>query len=216
MNKTTGIGSLPFTNLEKAIDFSLNLDLPFVPELTKMGDSLLKRDSSILLQMAERCIAKKLKNQIIGPATFQKLSGQNFYEYTKYFKKNLELNRDIKEKYQLEFFLQIDEPILLSSSEDKIFYRDLLLAIKDENIFPILHSCQKFESDFLFPHWEIPYLALDVQLNPQYVLHPQLFIEGYDPRLNTRGGNSEYVSFTCGFGLMSDWETEKIQKKFKP
>ncbi|OUR98893.1 hypothetical protein A9Q84_05630 [Halobacteriovorax marinus] len=36
---TTGIGSLPFTNIDQAIEFSMKFDIPFLPELPKLdGD----------------------------------------------------------------------------------------------------------------------------------------------------------------------------------
>lgn len=35
----TGIGSLPFEDIEEAIRFSLKFDIPFLPELTKLEDS---------------------------------------------------------------------------------------------------------------------------------------------------------------------------------
>jgi len=34
----TQIGSLPFTDVDAAVNYSLQHDIPFLPELTAMGD----------------------------------------------------------------------------------------------------------------------------------------------------------------------------------
>ncbi len=38
--KTTQIGSLPFDDIARALDYSLQYDIPFLPELTKLGDGM--------------------------------------------------------------------------------------------------------------------------------------------------------------------------------
>lgn len=215
MIKTTGIGSLPFYNLADAINFSLNCDMPFVPELTKLDENLLNRNNSLLLNMGKLCFKKKLKNQIIGPATFCYLTKKNFSDYYIYYKELINLHCDLKKKYQLELYLQIDEPILLSRDQQEISYLNLFELMKAEDIFPILHSCQKIDDDDSLPFWEKPYLAIDTHLNPNFARDSRLFIEGYNPITNQRLGKSEYVSYTCGFGLLSEELTIRIQSRYK-
>lgn len=215
MNKTTGIGSLPFTDLNLALEFSLSLDLPYVPELINLNEKMDQRDSNFLVQACERSRHQKLKNQILGPATFFQLTGKNEKDYFQYFKMNLKNHSDLKSIYDLKLFLQIDEPVLLPFEKARIIYLQLLQELKKENIQPIMHSCQKIPENFIFPNWENPYLAIDVQLNPKYIEHPLLLIEGYDPRINKRRSQSEYVSFTCGYGLLNEKELKEIQEKLK-
>lgn len=37
---TTQIGSLPFTDVDAAVSYSLQHDIPFLPELTALGDGM--------------------------------------------------------------------------------------------------------------------------------------------------------------------------------
>ncbi len=63
----TGIGSLPHTSIQEAIDFSLKFDIPFLPELTKLEDSKKVKNidellcfSSFIKQVGD---SKKFKTQ---------------------------------------------------------------------------------------------------------------------------------------------------------
>ncbi|MFH1065606.1 MAG: hypothetical protein V1734_03835 [Nanoarchaeota archaeon] len=38
----TQIGSLPYDSVEKAVAYSLKHDIPFLPELPKLGDSMIQ------------------------------------------------------------------------------------------------------------------------------------------------------------------------------
>lgn len=210
MNKTTGIGSLPFTDKDEAINFSLHHDLPFVPELTALDEQMHLRNSDILLEMCMHLSHKKLKNQILGPATFIKLTGKSLNNYHEYFRENIKFHCDLRSKFNIIFFLQIDEPILLTNTEYKNYYLALLKELTLSKIFPILHTCQKLPNDFEFPAFNHPYLAIDTQLNPTYALNDMLLVEGFDPRKNKRISQAEYVSFTCGHGLMTKDETKEI------
>lgn len=215
MNKTTGIGSLPFTDLNSALDFSLNLDLPYVPELINLNEKMDQRDSRFLEEACKRSQHQKLKNQILGPATFCRVTGKSEHDYFSYFEEHLKIHHELKRKYDLILFLQIDEPLLLPFEKASIVYLQLLQKIKQRNIQPIIHSCQKIPDTFVFPHWENPYLAIDVQLNPKYIDHSLLLIEGYDPRIGSRRSQSEYVSFTCGYGFLNEKDLREIQEKLK-
>ena len=91
----------------------------------------------------------------------------------------------------------------------------LLHEISNHGIKPLFHSCHKVPDDFSFPDWSEPYLLLDIDLNPNLASLPMLFVEGYDPRVSKPRSNTEWVSFTCGFGLMNREETYKIQELLK-
>lgn len=211
MHKTTAIGSLPFRHISEAIDFSLELDLPIVPELPLFNETMLVRNQELLIKMCEHASGKKLKNQIIGPGTFERFTKENSESYRLYLKKILKQHQELKSAYKIDFYLQIDEPVLMRSFE----YSTLLHEISNHGLKPLLHSCQKVPEDFSFPDWSVPYLALDIDLNPNLASLPMLFIEGYDPRVGKPRSNTEWVSFTCGFGLMKREETYKIQELLK-
>lgn len=73
---TTGIGSLPFEDISRAIDFSLKFDIPFLPELPKLdGDfisSFKENNNSCLEKFKERTESLPLvKYQIPSPELVQ-------------------------------------------------------------------------------------------------------------------------------------------------
>ena len=76
----TQIGSLPFTYVERAIAYSLEHDIPFLPELTALGDAMLhyirEPGSLSCLEAFKVHRFETVKVQCIGPATLL----QNGYE----------------------------------------------------------------------------------------------------------------------------------------
>lgn len=69
----TQIGSLPFTNVDAAVTYSLRHDIPFLPELTALGDGMLEyvKDPGRLACLAafKKQRFETVKVQCIGPAT---------------------------------------------------------------------------------------------------------------------------------------------------
>lgn len=69
----TQIGSLPFRKVGTAIAYSLKHDIPFLPELTTLGDAMLTyiKDPGRLSCLAEfrRHHFQTVKVQVVGPAT---------------------------------------------------------------------------------------------------------------------------------------------------
>jgi hypothetical protein len=69
----TQIGSLPFTDVERAVSYSLQHDIPFLPELTALGDAMLhyirEPGSLSCLEAFKRHIFDTVKVQCVGPAT---------------------------------------------------------------------------------------------------------------------------------------------------
>jgi hypothetical protein len=71
----TQIGSLPYDDVDKAIEFSLGHDIPFLPELPKLGDAMLeyikKPGRMSCLDAFKRKVDgfETVKVQCIGPAT---------------------------------------------------------------------------------------------------------------------------------------------------
>ena len=70
---TTQIGSLPLTDVDNAVAYSLRHDIPFLPELTAKGDAMMRyiKEPGKLscLDMFKRCEFDVVKVQSIGPAT---------------------------------------------------------------------------------------------------------------------------------------------------
>jgi len=75
----TQIGSLPYDDVKRAVDYSLRHDIPFLPELPLLGDSMLDyiQDPGKLscLEEFQKNKFKTVKIQCIGPATLV-LSGR--------------------------------------------------------------------------------------------------------------------------------------------
>lgn len=69
----TQIGSLPFTDVDIAVAYSLQHDIPFLPELTALGDGMLEyvKDPGRLSCLAafKKQRFETVKVQCIGPAT---------------------------------------------------------------------------------------------------------------------------------------------------
>lgn len=70
---TTQIGSLPFTDVDAAVSYSLQHDIPFLPELTALGDGMteyIKNPGKLsCLEAFKEHAFKTVKVQCIGPAT---------------------------------------------------------------------------------------------------------------------------------------------------
>lgn len=69
----TQIGSLPFTDVDAAVEYSLQHDIPFLPELTALRDGMteyIKNPGQLsCLEAFKKQSFKTVKVQCIGPAT---------------------------------------------------------------------------------------------------------------------------------------------------
>ena len=71
----TQIGSLPYDNVEQAVEFSLKHDIPFLPELPKLGDAMLDYIKNPGRMSCLDTFKRKtdgfdtVKVQCVGPAT---------------------------------------------------------------------------------------------------------------------------------------------------
>jgi hypothetical protein len=71
----TQIGSLPYDEVERAVEYSLRHDIPFLPELPKLGDAMLEYieepgNLSCLETFKEKVQGyETVKIQCVGPAT---------------------------------------------------------------------------------------------------------------------------------------------------
>jgi len=73
----TQIGSLPFTDVDRAVAYSLEHEIPFLPELTALGDAMMRYiecpGALSCLEVFRKHRFETVKVQCIGPATL--LSG---------------------------------------------------------------------------------------------------------------------------------------------
>jgi len=70
---TTQIGSLPFSDADRAVEYSLEHEIPFLPELTSRGDAMMRYietpGSLSCLRAFKRNRFDTVKVQCVGPAT---------------------------------------------------------------------------------------------------------------------------------------------------
>lgn len=153
----TQIGSLPFTSVDEALDYSFTHSIPFVPDLPALCEKefMLSQAQNSRLKAYEqlstreflnRVNGKKMvvKNQLPGPMVikrFLKLSDELSY---KIFLNLLENRIFLFSKPSLHTWIFIDEPSLgLESFYDikKLF--KALEPYKKENISLAIHYCGK-------------------------------------------------------------------------
>ena len=82
----TQIGSLPYDSVEKAVEYSLRHDIPFLPELPLLGDSMIK--------------------YINTPGKLSCLS-----EFKKHYSPTADRKSDKKKEYQLNNRARVDSKI---------------------------------------------------------------------------------------------------------
>lgn len=145
----TQIGSLPYTDVGEAVAFSLQHDIPFLPELPKLGDAMLNyiRHPGNLSCLAEfkRHKYAIAKIQCVGPATLM-LSGysrdeavQRAYEHISAILEGLDAARVI---------LFLDEPALGQSGVD---FAELWEALfSGFNVLRGVHTCGNMDWDKMF------------------------------------------------------------------
>lgn len=147
----TQIGSLPYDDVEQAVEYSLRHDIPFLPELPKLGDAMLEYAKepgklSCLRRFQERVAGLDLvKIQCIGPATLI-LSGYSEDEAISRTYQHISTILDGLRVHQVILFL--DEPALGQVGFD---YRRLWSALFESfPVTPGVHVCGNMNWDDLF------------------------------------------------------------------
>lgn len=134
----TGIGSVPFYDVDEAFNFSFKHDIPFFPQIPNIHANMCDqvKDSNFthldeFVSEAKRRNIKLIKIQIAGPCTCN-LPLQNL-------KKCIE---EIQNKTQgIDILFCLDEPILTNHYFD--FYKELVSSKAFKMV--ALHSCKKLE-----------------------------------------------------------------------
>ena len=147
----TQIGSLPYENVDQAVDYSLQHDIPFLPELPKRGDAMLEYIKNPGRMSCLETFKRKVKGreivkvQCIGPATLI-LSGYNeddavtrVCEHVTAILEGLEAGRII---------LFLDEPALGHAGFD--FQSQWAPIFESFEVVSGIHICGNMNWDIMF------------------------------------------------------------------
>ena len=145
----TQIGSLPFSDVATAIGYSLRHDIPFLPELTALGDAMLEYIENpghlSCLETFKRHKFETVKVQCIGPATVI----QSGYEEDDAISRIYQhIERILDGLRAEEIILFLDEPALGYVGFDYERLWEPLFAS-----FPVIrgvHICGNMQWDYLF------------------------------------------------------------------
>lgn len=147
----TQIGSLPYDDVDSAVEYSLRHDIPFLPELPKLGDAMLdyieKPGSLSCLETFKKRVEGRetAKVQCVGPATLI-LSGYDQDEAVSRACQHIEAVIDGLNADHIILFL--DEPALGQAGFD---YKQLWAPLFESfDVTPGVHVCGNMNWDELF------------------------------------------------------------------
>lgn len=149
----TQIGSLPYLDIEEAVEYSLKHDIPFLPELPKKDDAMLNYIKhpgrlSCLDEFKKQLKEHKFKTvkiQCVGPATLM-LSGYKADEAIELAYNHISAIMDGLEAEEIILFL--DEPALGQSG---VNYKELWRVLfSNFNVISGVHTCGNMDWDILF------------------------------------------------------------------
>lgn len=146
---TTQIGSLPFRDVDQAIAYSLQHDIPFLPELTALGDAMLSyiQDPGHLscLEKFKTYEFETVKVQCIGPAT---LISSGYEENDALLRIYTHIESILQGLRAHEIILFLDEPSLGYVGFD---YERLWAPIFESfSVIRGVHVCGNMQWDKLF------------------------------------------------------------------
>ena len=147
----TQIGSLPYDDVDKAVEYSLKHDIPFLPELPKLGDAMMeyieKPGNLSCLEIFKKKVQGHVtvKIQCVGPATLI-LSG---YDQDEAITRACQhIDAVINGLNTEEVILFLDEPALGQVGFD---YQQLWSALfQSFDVTPGVHVCGNMNWDDLF------------------------------------------------------------------
>ena len=145
----TQIGSLPLTDVQEAVDYSLKHDIPFLPELPKKGDAMLtyiKNPGRLsCLEEFKKHKFDAVKIQCVGPATLV-LSGYSQDEAVNRAYEHI--SRILDGLKADEIILFLDEPALGHTGID---FKELWQIIfSNFEVIRGVHTCGNMDWDELF------------------------------------------------------------------
>ncbi|UCB57761.1 MAG: hypothetical protein JSV30_04055 [Candidatus Omnitrophota bacterium] len=145
----TQIGSLPYEDVDEAVEYSLKHDIPFLPELPRKGDAMLnyiKHPGRLsCLEEFKKHQFDTVKIQCVGPATLM-LSGYKEDEAVRRICEHITAIIDGLNAKETILFL--DEPALGQSGVD---FKELWQALfSNFKVAPGVHTCGNMDWDKLF------------------------------------------------------------------
>ena len=158
--RITQIGSLPLRDPRDAVEYSLQHDIPFLPELPALGDAMLsyiKHPGKLsCLSEFKKHAFEVVKVQTIGPATLI-LSGYDPDEALLRIYRHVEaILEGLRAK---EAILFLDEPALGQAGFE---FEELWRAIfSDFPVVPGVHVCGNMQWDLLFKSDAIEIISFD-------------------------------------------------------
>ncbi len=157
----TQIGSLPYDDVDKAVEYSLRHDIPFLPELPRLGDAMMeyieKPGNLSCLKKFKAAVAgyETVKVQCVGPATLI-LGGYDQDQAISLACRHIDAVLDGLEADSVILFL--DEPALGQAGFD---YRQLWSALfQSFDVTPGVHTCGNMNWDDMFAS-EIEIISFD-------------------------------------------------------
>ena len=157
----TQVGSLPYDDVDKAVEYSLRHDIPFLPELPKLGDAMLeyieKPGNLSCLETFKKMVQgyETVKIQCVGPATLI-LSGYDQDEAISRACQHIDAVTNGLNAGEVILFL--DEPALGQVGFD---YQQLWSALFESfDVTPGIHVCGNMNWDELFRS-EIDIISFD-------------------------------------------------------
>lgn len=225
---TTGIGSLPFTDIAQALDYSFQHDLPFLPQLPQLNEEemmvIQALDDSFatyacfepFLEMAITKNTKKVKLQLAGPITCSLVTERPIDGIvTQLLAKVEDMIRPFWD-HDIEVIFFIDEPMLFVSAASPLreTIKKFINDLKSKDLLVGLHCCSN-------PEWEpllnlgFDYLSFDGHVSYSDLVESGK-LEGYkksggkviiglDPRqkIGFDFKLADYISYSCGMGTLS-------------
>lgn len=201
----TQIGSLPYDNVEKAVEFSLRHDIPFLPELPKLGDAMMDYIKNPGRMSCLETFKKKVKGrpavkvQCVGPATLI-LAGYSEDEAISRTCQHIEAVLDGLDAGTIILFL--DEPALGQAGFD--YHRLWAPLFESFNVTPGVHVCGNMNWDDLF-NSQVQIISFDasqydVTIYPAY-RNGKRIAWGIQDRRNVRDfQKGDLLTLPCGMG----------------
>lgn len=156
----TQVGSLPYKNAGKALEYSLKHDIPFLPELTAVGDSMFdyaKNPGNLAcLEKFKEKSYSTAKVQCVGPIALM-MSGFDESEAQYAIMTHITGMLDGLEADETILFL--DEPTLGQTGMDYSRQWDLIFGNFD--VIKGVHTCGNMQWDRLFKHSDIDIISFD-------------------------------------------------------
>lgn len=217
----TQIGSLPFDNIEQALDYSFQHSIPFVPDLPALNSH------EFMLEQAKQSLDKPyqqlslesfmnrakdfqgiIKNQLPGPICMSHFLDWEFDQAFKVWKSLLIDRVETLKKYNHQTWVFIDEPTFFDHYQEKhelIF--ETLLKVKD--VFFAIHYCGK--TKMKLDNWPNG-LGLSYDVNHHQNISIAAQIPGISSKLGLKG---DYIAVTPSCGLWGHDKPADILKTLK-